>query len=346
MYSTERVDNRDFNVNEAIPNLTKTQRKDLEDLVNGDQTIRNRPRIKIFLNFVRPDLRAMWEEDREQVEDIYQIFDDLIDTIEQKKGSDFLNNNVNIGSSYFTLIVKGRLKKRISLRKEKAIFAARQQETKDNAKASFAIRQQEAKNLIQPKGRFLIILATFLLQFSMIFVFPRFLPWLIEQTWYILFFFWIRDMEYGILLDANIKWKNPIYWAWKIFRIILLLPIGIVETFCSSWKILLSLFIVLRLCGIDGNLALNIVTTGYLVIAQIYCYYETSSNYETSFKEITNAKLGDNWNDVDSEYEVKPTPFNLFDHKVFQNNFFQSKPVRILGDFLRGVWRRFRLMVN
>lgn len=85
MYSTEQVDNQDFNVNEAIPNLTTTQRKDLEDLVNRDQTIKERPRIKIFLNFVRPDLKAMWEEDKQQLEAIYQIFDDLVDTIEQKK---------------------------------------------------------------------------------------------------------------------------------------------------------------------------------------------------------------------------------------------------------------------
>ena len=85
MYSTEQVDNQDFNVNEAIPNLTTTQRKDLEDLVNGDQTIKERPRIKIFLNFVWPNLKAMWEEDKQQLEDIYQIFDDLVDTIEQKK---------------------------------------------------------------------------------------------------------------------------------------------------------------------------------------------------------------------------------------------------------------------
>ena len=153
-------------------------------------------------------------------------------------------------------------------------------------------------------------------------------------------------MEYGILLDSDIKWKNPIYWSWKIVRITLCVPIGIIQTFCSSWKILLSLFIVLRFFGLDGNLAFNIVTTGYLVITQIYCYYETFTNYETNFKEITNAKLGDNWNDVDSTYEVKPTPFNIFDHQVFQNNFFQSKPLRILGDLLRGVWRRFRLMIN
>ena len=57
MYSTEQVDNQDFNVNEAIPNLTTTQRKDLEDLVNRDQTIKERPRIKIFLNFVEPMIK-------------------------------------------------------------------------------------------------------------------------------------------------------------------------------------------------------------------------------------------------------------------------------------------------